>query len=47
MEDMTPNKRQTGSPTKSITTPTEKRTQKRENKMTISQHMSPGKCITT
>ena len=30
MEDMTPNKRQTSSPTKSITTPTEKRTHKKE-----------------
>ena len=30
MEDMTPNKRQTGSPTKSITTPTEKRTHKKK-----------------
>ena len=28
MEDITPNKRQTSSPTKSLTTPTEKRTQK-------------------
>ena len=44
---MTPNKRQTSFPTKSLTTPTEKRTQKRENKMTVSQHMSPWKFITT
>ena len=29
MEDMTPNKRQTSFPTKSLTTPTEKRTQKK------------------
>ena len=29
MEDMTPNKRQTSTPTKSLTTPTEKRTQKK------------------
>ena len=42
MEDITPNKRQTSSPTKSLTTPTEKRThKKRENKMAISQQMSP------
>ena len=36
MEDMEPNKRQTSSPTKSLTTPTEKEYKKRENKMTIS-----------